>query len=235
MKWVHSGEYDRIIRGEYRKRTDDVNVRAEASDAMEYYAERFRAAFRELGENVTNLGSQVGDVSQQVADWLRNRGGGGGSGVLRVGRVGPRQRRVAGPSRAAGHGANVNGGLSRADGAGTWVSRQTSDLSGGTWLCRGSMWAGISRQSRTRQPSLATFPGRSDAATHPSPVKAVSAGAPPPAWSPTAPPSSRRDPSRRPPRPRDLGEAAIGPLTNDCYRYIVTYRRYTDDSQRTKT
>ena len=44
---------------------------------MEFYAERFRAMFRELGENVTNLGSQVGDVSQQVADWLRNRGGGG--------------------------------------------------------------------------------------------------------------------------------------------------------------
>ncbi|MGH2893263.1 MAG: peptidase M48, partial [Solirubrobacteraceae bacterium] len=80
MKWVQSGEYDRIIRGEYRKRGDDTNVREEASDAMEYYAERFRALFRELGDNVTNLGSQVGDVSQQVADWLRKRGGGGGSG-----------------------------------------------------------------------------------------------------------------------------------------------------------
>jgi hypothetical protein len=80
MKWVQSGEYDRIIRGEYRKRGDDANVREEASDAMEYYAERFRALFRELGENVTNLGSQVGDVSQQVADWLRKRGGGPGSG-----------------------------------------------------------------------------------------------------------------------------------------------------------
>ena len=83
MRWVQSGEYDRIIRGEYRKRGDTTNVRAEASDAFEYYAERFRALFRELGENVTNLGSQVGDVSQQVAEWLRNRGagsGGGGSG-----------------------------------------------------------------------------------------------------------------------------------------------------------
>jgi Zn-dependent protease with chaperone function len=80
MKWVQSGEYDRIIRGEYRKRGDETNVRDEASDAAEYYAERFRALFRELGENVTNLGSQVGDVSQQVADWLRNRGSGGSSG-----------------------------------------------------------------------------------------------------------------------------------------------------------
>jgi hypothetical protein len=81
MKWVQSGEYDRIIRGEYRKRSDPTNPRDEASDAMEYYAERFRALFREFGDNVTNLGSQVGDVSQQVADWLRKRGGGtGGSG-----------------------------------------------------------------------------------------------------------------------------------------------------------
>ena len=29
---------------------------------------------------MTNLGSQMGDVSQQVAEWLRNRGGGGGGG-----------------------------------------------------------------------------------------------------------------------------------------------------------
>jgi Zn-dependent protease with chaperone function len=74
MRWVQSGEYDRIIRGEYRRRSDPTNVRDEASDAMEFYAERFRQLFRELGENVTTLGSQVGDVSQQVADWLRKRG-----------------------------------------------------------------------------------------------------------------------------------------------------------------
>jgi Zn-dependent protease with chaperone function len=78
MRWVQSGEYDRIIRGEYRRRDEQRDVREETGDAMEFYAERFRAMFRELGDNVTNLGSQVGDVSQQVADWLRRRGGGGG-------------------------------------------------------------------------------------------------------------------------------------------------------------
>jgi Zn-dependent protease with chaperone function len=76
MTWVQSGEYDRIVRGEYRRRGDEADVREEASDAMEFYAERFRAMFRELGDNVTSLGSQVGDVSQQAADWLRNRGRG---------------------------------------------------------------------------------------------------------------------------------------------------------------
>ena len=76
MRWVQSGEYDRIVRGEYRRRGDETKVREEASEAMEFYAERFRSMFRELGENVTNLGSQMGDMSQQVADWIRNRGSG---------------------------------------------------------------------------------------------------------------------------------------------------------------
>jgi Zn-dependent protease with chaperone function len=81
MKWVQSGDYDRIIRGEYRTRDQEADVREEAGDAMEFYAERFRALFREAGDNLTNLGAQVGDLSQQVADWLRTRGGGpGGSG-----------------------------------------------------------------------------------------------------------------------------------------------------------
>ena len=74
MRWVQSGEYDRIIRGEYRRRGDPTDIRAEASDAMNYYAERFREIFRELGENVTTLGNQMGDVSQQISDWLRKRG-----------------------------------------------------------------------------------------------------------------------------------------------------------------
>jgi hypothetical protein len=74
MKWVQSGEYDRIIRGEYRRRGDDRDVREEASEAMQFYAERFRTLFREIGDNVTSLGSQIGDASQQVADWLRRRG-----------------------------------------------------------------------------------------------------------------------------------------------------------------
>ncbi len=74
MRWVQGGEYDRIIRGEYRRRGDETNVREEASDAMEFYAERFRAMFRELGENVTSIGNQMGEASQQLADWIRKRG-----------------------------------------------------------------------------------------------------------------------------------------------------------------
>jgi Zn-dependent protease with chaperone function len=79
MRWVKSGEYDRIIRGEYRTRDQESAVTAEASDAMEFYGQRFRAAFRDLGENVTNLGTQVGGVTDQVADWLRRGGSGSGA------------------------------------------------------------------------------------------------------------------------------------------------------------
>ena len=75
MKWVQSGEYDRIQRGEYRTRDQESNVREEAGDAVEFYAERFREIFREMGENITTLGNQVGGVAEQVADWIRTRSG----------------------------------------------------------------------------------------------------------------------------------------------------------------
>jgi Zn-dependent protease with chaperone function len=76
MKWVQSGDYDRIQRGEYRTREQESNLREETGDAVEFYAERFRAIFREMGENITSLGTQVGGMAEQVADWLRTRSGG---------------------------------------------------------------------------------------------------------------------------------------------------------------
>jgi hypothetical protein len=36
--------------------------------------------FSEMGDNITNLGSQVGNASSQVAEWLRNRNAGNGGG-----------------------------------------------------------------------------------------------------------------------------------------------------------
>jgi Zn-dependent protease with chaperone function len=75
MKWVQSGDYDRIQRGEYRTRDQESKVREEAGDAVEFYAERFRAIFREMGENITSLGTQMGGMAEQVADWIRTRGG----------------------------------------------------------------------------------------------------------------------------------------------------------------
>jgi Zn-dependent protease with chaperone function len=80
MRWVQSGEYDRIQRGEYVRRGQEPPVQQEAGDAFEFYAERFRAIFKDIGENVAKLGNQVGGLADQAADWFRSRGGGGGRG-----------------------------------------------------------------------------------------------------------------------------------------------------------
>ena len=74
LNWVQSGEYDRIQRGEYRTRDQESKVREEAGDAVEFYAERFRRIFQEMGENITSLGSQAAGAAEQVADWIRSRG-----------------------------------------------------------------------------------------------------------------------------------------------------------------
>ena len=76
MKWVQSGEYDRISpRRVPPPRRPGADVREEASDAVEFYAERFRTIFGEVGDNLTKAGYQVGGVADQVADWIRTRPG----------------------------------------------------------------------------------------------------------------------------------------------------------------
>ncbi len=63
-RWVQSGEYDRILRGEYPRRGEQTSAREHAGDAVEYYRERFRAAFRETGES-------IGNAADRVTEWLR--------------------------------------------------------------------------------------------------------------------------------------------------------------------
>jgi hypothetical protein len=70
MEWVRSGAYDRIVDGEYPKRGDPVDVRAEASDAVSHYGERLRGTFSELGDSVQ-------DAAQQLSEWLRRTRDGG--------------------------------------------------------------------------------------------------------------------------------------------------------------
>lgn len=64
MKWVQSGDFDRVIRGEYPKRDDPVRATHQMGDAFEFYTERFQDIFEETGQGVQTFG-------QQVADWLR--------------------------------------------------------------------------------------------------------------------------------------------------------------------
>src|SRR4051812_41327302 len=73
LKWVRSGDYDRVLRGEYVRRGDPVSPRAEASDAVEHYAERFRALFNDAGAGVASAGDMVAGAAERVGDWLRDR------------------------------------------------------------------------------------------------------------------------------------------------------------------
>jgi len=73
MKWVRSGEYDRIIAGEYRKRDQKADAREEAGDAADYYSERFKAIFKEFGEGVSKTGDAAGDTADKISEWLRKR------------------------------------------------------------------------------------------------------------------------------------------------------------------
>jgi Zn-dependent protease with chaperone function len=73
MKWVRSGDYDRVVRGEYVRRGDPIDPRAEAGDAVEHYAERFRILFKVAGAGVAGAGDKVAGAAERVGDWLRDR------------------------------------------------------------------------------------------------------------------------------------------------------------------
>jgi Zn-dependent protease with chaperone function len=65
MRWVQSGEYDRIVGGEFPKRGEERGTKAAAREAVDHYVERFWAIYREAGE-------EVADVSSKLSDWLRD-------------------------------------------------------------------------------------------------------------------------------------------------------------------
>ncbi len=67
MDWVRSGAFDRIVAGEYPTRDEPNDVRAESSEAVAFYSERFRKAFRDAGES-------IGSAGEQLAGWLRRDG-----------------------------------------------------------------------------------------------------------------------------------------------------------------
>jgi Zn-dependent protease with chaperone function len=73
MKWVRSGEYDRIVNGTFPRRGDPVDARAEAGEAAEHYAERFRGFFKDFGEGFERAGDTVGGAAEKLGDWLRDR------------------------------------------------------------------------------------------------------------------------------------------------------------------
>ncbi len=65
MAWVRSGDYDRIVGGDYPARDDPPRPpREEASDAVSHYSERFKETFKDAGESIEAAG-------KQLAEWLK--------------------------------------------------------------------------------------------------------------------------------------------------------------------
>jgi Zn-dependent protease with chaperone function len=68
LDWVHEGDYDRMVRGEYLRLGEEPTAGEEAQAASNHYGERISDAFEQAG-------SSVADVSQQLGDWLKKQRG----------------------------------------------------------------------------------------------------------------------------------------------------------------
>jgi Zn-dependent protease with chaperone function len=64
LDWVHEGEYDRMVRGDYVRRGEEPSAREEAEATVPFYADRIGAA-------IQSAGSSVADMGQQLGDWLK--------------------------------------------------------------------------------------------------------------------------------------------------------------------
>jgi Zn-dependent protease with chaperone function len=66
MDWVRSGEYDRIIGGDYIRRDTEADAKEEAGKAYDHYRERFRRTFEDAGESFER-------VVDRISEWLQGR------------------------------------------------------------------------------------------------------------------------------------------------------------------
>jgi Zn-dependent protease with chaperone function len=75
MDWVRSGEYDRIVSGEYPTRDQQADPRREGEAAVEFYKQRFQKIFKDFG--VDNVPDKVAGAADKLSEWLRSSGRGG--------------------------------------------------------------------------------------------------------------------------------------------------------------
>jgi Zn-dependent protease with chaperone function len=66
LEWVRNGDYDRIVGGEYMRRGEEPPLRDESDAAAAHYADRVRGAFEKAG-------TSIGEVGEQLSDWLDKR------------------------------------------------------------------------------------------------------------------------------------------------------------------
>jgi len=84
MTWVQSGDYDRIISGEYVRRGQEPHWRDETDAATEHYTERFKGFIDDAAQAATKISEQLGDqitdasgkateAAEKLQEWLRRR------------------------------------------------------------------------------------------------------------------------------------------------------------------
>jgi Zn-dependent protease with chaperone function len=66
MDWVRSGEYDRIVGGEYPTRDQAPDPKEEAGKAYDHYREKFKSTFEDAGESLDK-------AITSMSDWLARR------------------------------------------------------------------------------------------------------------------------------------------------------------------
>jgi hypothetical protein len=64
---VQSGAYDRVQSGEYVRRGQEPDWRAETDAATEHYTERFKAFM----EGMTDATAKATDVAEKLGEWLK--------------------------------------------------------------------------------------------------------------------------------------------------------------------
>ncbi len=73
-RWIQSGEFDRIIGGNYVRRGQEPAPTAEFQRAVDFYSGQFRGLIQETGIGVQQF-------SRQLSDWLRDLQRGSAAGV----------------------------------------------------------------------------------------------------------------------------------------------------------
>jgi hypothetical protein len=66
LDWVHDGEYDRMVRGEYVRRGQEGSLREETDAVTAFYGERISNAFQQAGSSISEAGQQFGE-------WLKRQ------------------------------------------------------------------------------------------------------------------------------------------------------------------
>jgi len=61
IDWMHSGEYDRIVDGEYLRRGQEPPLKEEADTAASHYGDRISGALEQAGSSIAEIGEQLGD------------------------------------------------------------------------------------------------------------------------------------------------------------------------------